>query len=111
MTNVNAASCSVWLLKNGSPPIKSPPAGRGQGRESRIEVPFSSGMQHIQLQSEFVGCCLHLLQFLIGTGSRWVDEQAEGRSRRHQFVQQLEPLWPKLAGQRGHARKIAAWPA
>ena len=66
-------------------------------------------MQHMELQLELACRRLQVCRygFAHGTGDR-VDEQCNAGRRRHQLMQQLNPLRPYLRSQRRYAREIAA---
>src|SRR5690242_8385079 len=81
-----------------------------QGCEDRIEVPFTAGVQNVELQPEFAGSCLQVFcagRCEIWTG--WVEEQRHRFSRGYDLVQQLQPFLPQLDVQIGNPGDVAAW--
>ena len=97
MADHQRASCSLWLLKNGSLPITSAPTPQlNQGRKDRIEVALGAGVQDMQLQPESAGRRLQVSRLGLCTGIGRVDEHRNNRRRGDQLAQQLQPLRPYL---------------
>ena len=98
-------------MNSPSVPITRPPALSSASRantpsKSRSLVAWSSSS--LSPSARAAGCSS--LRLHLGVGIGRIDERADGRRRRDQAVQQLQPLRLQLHAQRGHAGEIAARP-
>ena len=88
------------------------PAGAQLGEfcKDSVEVALGAGIEDGKLHGQGARRRLHGFGLVSGAGGGGIDERGKDRGRRHQFVQQFEPLRPQLHAQIGDTGEIAAGP-
>ena len=88
------------------------PAGTqlAQGGEGRLELALGACMQDVERKPE--RACRRLQVFCLNRGYRVarVEQQGDRARRRHELVDQLQPLLPGIDVERDHAGEVAARP-